>query len=141
VIREDLTFAGSGSAGGFSGVFVLESNAAEMCFFVPAKNGAQHFLGEPAIEQVELLLVVYVFEVVIEDSDITDTFFHGFRGEMGCAVAGSRSRVLEGTPDYGASAVDVVSVNRPESTEICAQHLQGEGGGFCFGDATGLFDT
>ena len=66
-----------------TGSTLLESNAAEMCFFVSAKNGAQHFLGEPAIEQVKLLLVVYVFEVVIEDSDITDTFFHGFRGDGG----------------------------------------------------------
>ena len=38
--------------------------------------------------------------------------------------ARSRSRFSEGPPHHGADSVDMVSCDRPQSAEICAQHLQ-----------------
>ena len=46
----------------------------------------------------------------------------------------------EGASDYGAGAEHVVSGDRPESAEICAEYFEAQGGGLSEGDAEDLED-
>ena len=46
------------------------------------------------------------------------------------AAARSRSRVSKGASHHGADPVDVVSGDRSQSAEVCAEHLQGGAGDF-----------
>src|SRR5882724_3450143 len=52
--------------------------------------------------------------------------------------ARSRSRLSERPSHHGADSVHLVSSDRPQSAEICAQHLSGYGGRLCSCDAARL---
>src|SRR6185312_15375282 len=58
---------------------------------------------------------------------------------MGYPLARPRPYFLEGPPDHGASAVHLVSVDRPQPAEIRALDLSSQGGGFREGNGTRLF--
>src|SRR5580698_106543 len=50
----------------------------------------------------------------------------------------SRSRFSQGTSHHGADPVHVVSGDRSQSAEVCAEHLQSYGFGLCLGHAANL---
>ena len=52
--------------------------------------------------------------------------------------ARSRSRFSEGPPHHGADSVHLVPGDRPQSAEVCAQHLPGDRRRFCSSDAANL---
>src|SRR5215471_7055749 len=52
--------------------------------------------------------------------------------------ARSRSRVLEGSPNHDADSVHVVSSDRPQPAEVCAEYLQSDRRRFRSGDAACL---
>lgn len=55
----------------------------KVAFFVASTEGqGKDFLGEPTVEQPELLFVVYMLEVVIDDGDIADALFESSSREV-----------------------------------------------------------
>jgi hypothetical protein len=64
------------------GAKLLETNSPEMALFVPAKNCAKHLLGQPAVQKSQLILIVYVFQVIVEDGDVAYAFFNGFGSDV-----------------------------------------------------------
>src|SRR5207248_6801863 len=57
---------------------------------------------------------------------------------MAHPVTRPRSRGAQGAPPDGPGAIDLVPADRSQSSEIRAQHLSGDGGGFRHGDPARL---
>src|SRR5437660_10762116 len=53
---------------------------------------------------------------------------------MADPVTRPRSRGPQGAPPDGPGTIDLVPADRSQSSEIRAQHLSGDGGGFRYGD-------
>jgi len=83
---------------------------AEVALLVAAMEGeGENFLGEPAVEKVQLGFFGDVFEVVVDDGDVTDAVVDGAAGEFDGEL--STLAEIEDAGEFGAAAAKGVTKN------------------------------
>jgi len=118
---------------------------AEVALLVAALKGdGEDFLGEPAVEQAQLRFAGDVFEVVIDDGNVTDAVMEGaageFDGELGALAE------IENPGEFGAASAESITedianfpafvageVNFAASAELETQVAETGGGSESFG--------